>query len=271
MGNPSRDVADIDLSLLAKQKSNYNKRRILVERRRILAANSSIAFGYARYSGEGQHESSIERQSAGITGYATSQEMDYQQLFADRAKTGLTADRNGLNECLTECEKFPGCNLIVEKVDRFIRSLAAYDEIIARLRRADITVHDLGGPKDDLTLPIHAYLATEDGRRIQHRMTKGRIEFFKNGGWIGPAPLGYRLVNKKLEIDEEKAAIVRTIFQMRYNRAEINEIIHFLEVDLRLPTPNGGTAWHASTLRRLLQSPIYVGVACYDIEEEDVR
>ena len=253
-------------ALLVEKTASRRKRDARKTLETQLKLHRDIAFGYARYSSEAQNESSIERQREGVAGYCGRSGLKLIDFFADRAQTGQDTDRAELWRCIHACEAHPGCALVVEKLDRALRSHEVYDAIVPRLRRAHVRIHDISGPMTTLTLPIHAYVAAEDFQRQQARMTAGRVEAFKAGRWIGPAPFGYRLVAKRLEIDPETAPIAKTIFEMRYNGASLPEIVRYLEKDLKLAPPGRGRVWNQSTLRRMLASSIYVGIAKYDVE-----
>lgn len=106
---------------------------------------------------------------------------------------------------------------------------------------------DLNNEDDIFLTSLLNLLDAREGRKSAKR-TKDRMkELAENGLWTGgPAPLGYKLVDKKLLIDEEKAKIVKDIFNLfleGYSRAKI-AVLYNLE---------------RKRVIRMLKNPIYIG------------
>lgn len=73
----------------------------------------------------------------------------------------------------------------------------------------------------------------------------------------GAAPIGYRLVDGKLEVDESQAPVVRGIFAAYLAGASLRGIAADLDAQ-RTPTARGGT-WAFQTVARILSNPVYSG------------
>jgi len=78
-------------------------------------------------------------------------------------------------------------------------------------------------------------------------------------------PLGYKVVDKKLSIDNETAPIVRRVFEMYLAGHKMTEIIQYLN-EIGAKTTQGNQ-YHKSTIRQILENKKYIGIYKYaDIE-----
>ena len=91
------------------------------------------------------------------------------------------------------------------------------------------------------------YFSAELSQKVKRGMalTAQKAEFTGSG-----VPLGYRIVDKKFEIDEETAPIVKRIFEMYLNGYTMAEIIRYLN-------ENGvktsmGNSYNKDSIRRIL-------------------
>lgn len=89
---------------------------------------------------------------------------------------------------------------------------------------------------------------------------KGRAEAGKFNG--GPVPYGYRLEGAFLVPDEAEAATIRRMFELALLKPSIRQVR--LELDRTGSRTRKGYRWAGETLRRLLASPLYVGVLVYN-------
>ena len=97
---------------------------------------------------------------------------------------------------------------------------------------------------------------------------EGRIQKAREGKWNGGfAPYGYQLVNGKLEINEEEAVAVRTIYD-QYVNTDIgsNGISKYLENHgiRKIQRQNGkNPLFDAHLVRLILKNPVYCGKIAY--------
>ncbi len=217
-------------------------------------------YGYARYSTEGQLESSIDRQIGAIDGLTTRLELPKATMFIDRGISGAHTKRQDLQALLAELEKYPGSILIVESGDRLFRSLPAFADIYQRLHASRTQLFDAHGEIPDIMAPIQAIVAAEERKRINNRLGSGRRRAALEGKAMGPTPFGYRKTPfGRFEPDPETAPLVVELFEERARGRSILELVRKLSSDgVRSPGDNGG--WSEPTLARLLMNPIYVGV-----------
>ena len=97
---------------------------------------------------------------------------------------------------------------------------------------------------------------------------EGRIQKAREGKWNGGfAPYGYQLVNGKLEINEEEAVVIRTIYD-QYVNTDIgsNGISKYLENHgiRKIQRQNGkNPLFDAHLVRLILKNPVYCGKIAY--------
>ena len=99
---------------------------------------------------------------------------------------------------------------------------------------------------------------------------RGRVAAAKRGCYIvgGPGPFGYKKVKDGkdfiLEVDPEKAEIVRMIYDW-YTRDMLSasEIAHKLN-DMGLKSPSGKTIWKHVTVRKILTNDHYRGLIVFN-------
>ena len=93
---------------------------------------------------------------------------------------------------------------------------------------------------------------------------EGRIQKAREGRWNGGfAPYGYRLVDGVLQINEDEAPAIRTIFEQYVNTdTGANGLSKYLETHgfQKLARQNGTSPLFSATLiRAILKNPVYCG------------
>lgn len=84
----------------------------------------------------------------------------------------------------------------------------------------------------------------------------------------GRPPLGYRVVERKLVVDESTRAAVELIFKEFIKCKNLSKTARVIN-ERKIPTASGRT-WSAKKISRLLQNPAYCGFACWDRKPEEV-
>ena len=125
---------------------------------------------------------------------------------------------------------------------------------------------------DKLLNYIRFWQASGESEKTSIRVKTKQCQMVKEGQYRGGnLPFGYKLVhqgrtNKKnqpvrdLMIDEEEASIVREIFDMLANRGYgTNRVAQYLN-DKGIKTKRGTTLWRGTSVRALINNPIYIGV-----------
>lgn len=220
-------------------------------------------FGYSRFSTLGQHESSIERQETSIRAYADRENLTIDRLFADRGVSGALSERAELDKMIAACSEIVGSRriiVIVESMDRLVRSIDAFAAIHTALARVGAVVHEAyRGEMDDFQGPIQAAFAAADRNRIVQRLNAGKRQLVARGGYIGPLPTGYRRDGTgMLAVDPESSKLVIELFERRAEGETISSIVKDLN-ERGVPAPKS-KYWHRSTVSRLLTNTIYIGL-----------
>lgn len=171
--------------------------------------------------------------------------------------------------------------LLVQNVDRLSRDIVDLLVTIRSLLQAGIEIHtgDLGRVTSeiDIMLVIRGWQGSDEREKIKARTMRGKREKLTQGMVVGGRlPYGYnhlrdekkRIVN--FEINEEQAAVVRLIFQWYtvgdedggpYSLYTVQKRL----VDAGIPTGSkargkaGAAYWGLSSVKRLLDNPIYKG------------
>jgi site-specific DNA recombinase len=111
-------------------------------------------------------------------------------------------------------------------------------------------------------------VAEIERENIRVQTMEGRIQKAREGKWNGGfAPYGYKLVDGKLEINEEEAVAIRTIYD-QYVHTDIgaNGIAKYLENHgiRKIQRQNGkNPLFHAHLIRMILKNPVYCGKIAY--------
>jgi len=115
-----------------------------------------------------------------------------------------------------------------------------------------------------LMISVLSAVAEIERENIRVQTMEGRIQKAREGKWNGGfAPYGYQLVNGKLEINEEEAVAIRTIYD-QYVNTDIgsNGISKYLENHgiRKIQRQNGkNPLFDAHLVRLILKNPVYCG------------
>ena len=164
--------------------------------------------------------------------------------------------------------------VLVFKLSRFGRNAA---DVLSTLQVMQdfgvnlICVEDgIDSSKDagKLMISVLSAVAEIERENIRVQTMEGRIQKAREGKWNGGfAPYGYQLVNGKLEINEEEAVAIRTIYD-QYVNSDIgsNGISKYLENHgiRKIQRQNGkNPLFDAHLVRLILKNPVYCGKIAY--------
>jgi DNA invertase Pin-like site-specific DNA recombinase len=242
---------------------------------------------YARYSSHNQTECSIEGQLEACREYAKRHDYNIVGEYIDRATSGTTDNRPEFQRMIKDSEKKLFNGILVYQLDRFARD--RYDSAIYKNRlkknnnikvlsaRENISDDASGILMESVLEGMAEYFSVELGQKVKRGMGINAENCFYNGGTV---PLGLKLetvsgeifingikpiVKKKYVIDEERAPIVRKIFDMYINRNSMAEIIRYLN------SINVKTAYrkefNKNSIRTILLNRKYIGIYSYNGKE----
>ena len=203
--------------------------------------------GYVRVSTEEQVGSGagIDAQRCAIIAECDRRGWALTRIEVDAASGRSLTGRPGLTRALesVECEMAEA--LIVAKLDRLSRSLLDFAELMARAQRGgwSLVALDLGvdttTPQGEMMANVLAVFAQFERRLIGQRTREALAVRRSQGVRLGRPPV--------ISPDTR-----RHIIELRQGGRSLRQIARVLN-DARIPTPHGGTTWHASTIGRVVK------------------
>lgn len=120
--------------------------------------------------------------------------------------------------------------------------------------------YDLDDEFDEEFSEFEAFMARRELKIIKKRLQRGRMKSLEEGNYISPyAPYGYDKANKTLIINKDEANIIKLIFDLYVNNGYGDtKIANYLKEN-RIPNKNGNIEWDRTTIRKIIQNPVYVG------------
>ena len=216
---------------------------------------------------------SLDAQREAGEAYVTSQKSNgwvcLPEHYDDGGFSGGNMNRPALKKLLKDCEDGKVDVIVVYKIDRLSRSLFDFAELSKMFEKwnvafvsvtQEINTHTSTGR---MMLNILMTFAQFEREMIATRVKDKIAATRKKGKWAGGVlTYGYRVVDKKLIIDEEKAPVVRRIFQ-RYLEIQSPKQIAFELNQDEIPFSTGGL-WRRDTVYRILNNYTYAGKVFYE-------
>lgn len=218
---------------------------------------------YARYSSERQTEQSIEGQVHVCNEYAQRNNILILDTYIDRAMTGTNDNRTDFQRMLKDSAKQGWDYVLVYKLDRFSRNkyeMAMHKKTLrdngVKLLSAMENIPDTpeGIILESLLEGMAEYYSAELSQKVLRGMRETRLKGNYTGGRI---LYGYKVVNKKVIIDEHEAEVVRYIYAQYAAGVFVKDIIASL-------TEKGvlyyGAPFKKNTVHNMLNNERYHGV-----------
>ncbi|MFR7973709.1 MAG: recombinase family protein [Lacrimispora saccharolytica] len=185
---------------------------------------------YTRVSTAAQTEGySLEAQLGRLREYAGYKDLEIAGEYCDAGKSGKSiAGRPSFLQMLDDIssEKDNVSYVLVFKLSRFGRNAADILKSLQLLEDFEVDLICVEDAIDSstaggkLTLTILSAVAEIERENINVQFMVGKLQKIMDGGWPGgPAPYGYRSVNKELVIEPDEAEIVKLIYE-RYMRED---------------------------------------------------
>ncbi len=171
-----------------------------------------------------QEFNSLQAQREACEAYIKSQKHEHWQLlpteYNDGGYSGGNMERPALKRLLQDVQNGLVGIIVVYKIDRLTRSLMDFSKIVEVLDKhnasfVSITQHfntttSMGRLTLNMLLSFAQFEREVAGERIRDKISTSK----KKGMWMGgKPPLGYYRKDKKIYPDEEKSALVRSIFE----------------------------------------------------------
>lgn len=175
-------------------------------------------------------------------------------------KSGTKDDRAGYLELKKHIRRRDFDILVVLETSRIARKMKELVLFFSLLNENNIEYISIREPNYNTTTPdgkfamnIRLGLIQFERDNTAERVTDRLYFKASKGQWVnGKPPIGYKLVNKRLEIDKEKAEIVRNIYEDFLNGYSLNQINNKLQF-----------SWGSKQVKRILTNPTYKGYIRY--------
>ncbi len=230
---------------------------------------------YTRKSSEEgleQEFNSLHAQREACEAYIASQRSEgwvpVRDRYDDGGISGGTLDRPGLQRLTADIEDGLVDVVVVYKIDRLSRSLADFAKLVEVFDRNGVTfvsvtqsfntTTSMGRLTLNILLSFAQFEREVTAERIRDKVAASR----RKGMWMGGVPpYGYRALNRKLVIDDERAGHVRWIFARFLEIGSATVLARELD-DRGIRTPRGNRI-DRKFLYRILNNRAYIGEAVH--------
>lgn len=230
-----------------------------------MSSNKPFAAIYIRVSTQDQaeHGFSLDAQEESLINYAKALGYEILKIYKDEGKSAKNLNRPEMINLLKDAEARKFQAIFIYKLDRFSRSLKDLILTIDKLKEWGIDFVSLqdkietASASGKLMFQIIGAFAEFERNIIGDRTTFGMEKKAKEGGFITKAPLGYKLVNKKLLIDPEQIDKIKGIFE------------EFLNSNISLTQLAKKNDMTTSGIIKLLSNTTYLGKVKFANHESD--
>ena len=215
---------------------------------------------------------SLDAQRESCEAYIASQRSEGWVLVHDRyddgGVSGGTLERPALKRLLADIEAGLVDVIVCYKIDRLSRSLMDFAKLVQTFDANEVTfvsvtqsfntTTSMGRLTLNILLSFAQYERELIGERVRDKVAASRAR----GMWMGgPVPLGYRVENGKLLVDEAGAATVNRVFEGFAEIRSGSKLLPILRSEGLLTKT--GKPFDKSALYKLLANRVYLGEAVH--------
>jgi DNA invertase Pin-like site-specific DNA recombinase len=215
---------------------------------------------------------SLDAQREACEAYVASQRSEGWVLVPDRYDdggiSGGTLERPALQRLMRDVETGLIDVVVVYKIDRLSRSLTDFSKLVEVFETNQVTFVSVTQSFNTttsmgrLTLNILLSFAQFEREVIGERIRDKFLASRKKGMWMGgTVPLGYRVENRKLVIEESEAAAVRMIFERFLSVGSATTMARQLNAEG--VTSRSGKPIDKGMLYKLFNNRVYIGEAVH--------
>lgn len=222
-----------------------------------------------------ENTDTLSRHRATLLQVARKHHLDIIEVKEEIVSGGSVADRPKMLQLLEEVKNNMYDAVLCMDLDRLGRGgmqdqgliLDTFKESNTLIITPDKT-YNLNNELDEEMTEFKAFFARRELKMITKRMQRGRVKSVEEGKYIAStAPFGYKFEfdkegKKHLVIDEEKAAIVRNIFDMYVNGNGAFKIKKWLD-SIGAKT-NTNKPFSEQAIRRILKNELYKGYVSWN-------
>ena len=231
---------------------------------------------YLRYSSDKQTEQSIEGQRRVCEDFCKHNDFTIVGEYVDRATSAYhdSDKRPEFQRMIKDSSKLQWDGVVVYKLDRFARNRYVSATYKVQLKKYGVRVisatENISDSPEGVILEsvlegMAEFYSMELSQKIQRGMHESALKCNSTGGAI---PLGYKIVNKKMVVDEPNAEIVREAFSMYADGCSITEIVEkFNQKGYRTAK---GVPFNKNSFHAMFKNERYKGIYKYkDIRVEN--
>ncbi len=233
------------------------------------------AFVYARYSSDAQRDVSVEQQISAAQAYAKEHDMRIVKVFEDRAQTGTTMERKGLQDMLYHARLERPAFLLTWKIDRISREVHDSFAIDGQLLDYGVELvtiaEELPADRGMRYAVQGLYASMAHSFIIGHRrnVLRGLTDNASKCLYNGVVLLGYEgRPDEKYHIDKSTATIVKRIFKDYADGKPLQQIANELN-EAGIKTARGNK-FVVNSLRNILTNRAYIGEYHWGKDENSV-
>ena len=224
---------------------------------------------YARYSCDKQTEQSIEGQLRVCQEYAKRNDILILNTYIDQAMSGTNDNRPDFKKMIKDSAKREWDFVLVYKLDRFSRN--KYEATIHKKTLRDNGVKVISAMENIPDTPegiilesllegMNQYYSAELSQKVKRGMKETRLKGYYQGGGV---PYGYKIDGRKVVIDEERAEVVRYMYDEFSKGVIVKDIVKALT---DMGKTYRGKPFAMNTVYGILRNEKYIGV--YRINDE---
>jgi len=215
---------------------------------------------------------SLDAQRESCEAYIASQRSEGWVLVHDRyddgGVSGGTLERPALKRLLADIEAGLVDVVVVYKIDRLSRSLMDFAKLVQIFDQNEVTfvsvtqsfntTTSMGRLTLNILLSFAQFEREVIGERVRDKIAASRAR----GMWMGgPVPLGYRVENRKLLVDNAEAATVRRVFEGFAEIGSATRLLPILRAEGLLT--KHGRPFDKGAVYKLLANRVYLGEAVH--------
>jgi site-specific DNA recombinase len=197
--------------------------------------------------------------------------------YDDGGLSGASLDRPALQELLDDVRARKVDIIVIYKVDRLTRSLADFAKLVELFDQHSVsfvsitqsfnTTTSMGRLTLNVLLSFAQFEREVIGERVRDKIAASK----RKGIWVGPIPLGYASVGKRLVVVPEGAETVRTMFRLYLECGSVGALAEELgrrNIVSKVRTfssgrSKGGGQYGVGVLAHFLKNPFYIGEVVY--------
>ena len=202
---------------------------------------------------------SLEAQEDALYSYCKERNYIVVDKYIDGGETGQKIKRTNFQRMMEDVKANKIDLILMTKLDRWFRNIADFYKIIETIQKHNVDWKTIWEDFDTTTASGQFWLniSLSIGQLEAQRTSERINEIFNHKYHVqktvctGMAPYGYKIENKKLVVDEEKAKNIVALFEHYKKTNNLNETANWFRTNCE----NKST----TVIKKYLRNPIYIG------------